>query len=258
MKKILFSLSFLILFYFTTTAQQSYTGWAHYYADHFQGKTTAYGETYDRFEYTCANLKFPKNTLLRVTRLDNGKSVVVRVNDKGPFSKPDPDGTEYIIDLSLAAANEIDLNVVGEAIVRIEAVGYSTTNPAPDGQTARQPSDYSGGFTPKGNAANRSVSTYEGSNYPGNPEEIKTLNAGQDGFGIQVGSYRNKTNAERQIISLQKMGLQHLYLMSSANAQSIMTHKLIIAKFDSKEQAEMYLVQVKNQYLLNGFVRRLE
>jgi len=255
MKKTILSLNLLILtsFAFTYAQNQTYTGWAHYYSDNLNGNMTAYGEPYDRNEYTCANLKFPKNTLLRVTRLDNGKSVVVRVNDKGPFTKPDPDGTEYIIDLSMAAANAIDLNVVGEAMVRIEAIGYSTDNPSPSGQNSRTPSSYGGGFTSKGgNTMNQRSATP-----PANYQQIRTINPGQDGYGIQVGSFANKKNAERQVVSLQKMGVQHLYLMSSNNARGQLTHKLIIAKFDTQEQAEMYLEQVKNQYLLNGFVRRL-
>jgi rare lipoprotein A len=258
MKKLFFSLSLLILLSFTSTSAQnvSYTGWAHYYSDHFQGRTTAYGEPYDRFQFTCANLKFPLNTLLKVTRLDNGKSVVVRVNDKGPFTKPDADGTEYIIDLSLAAANAIDLTVVGEAMVRIDAIGFSTTNPSPDGQSSAAPSTYGGGFTPKGNT-NKQVQNYDGSNFPGNYQQVKTIQPGIDGYGIQVGSYTDRQNAERQVQSLQKMGVQHLYLMSKTNPNGQFVHQLIIAKFDTQDQAEQYQVQVENQYLLKGFVKKL-
>lgn len=258
MKKLFFPLSLLILFSLTaTTAQElSYTGWAHYYSDHFQGRTTAYGEKYDRFQLTCANLKFPKNTLLRVTRLDNGKSVVVRVNDKGPFTKPDPDGTEYIIDLSLAAANAIDLTVVGETIVRIEAIGFSATNPgASSGLVAGSPATYDGGFTARGSG--NPVNNYDGSSFPGDFTQIKTIQPGIPGYGIQVGSYTNKQNAERQVVSLQKMGVQHLYLMSHPNANGQLVHQLIIAKFDTKDQADLYKVQIEGQYLLKGFVKKL-
>lgn len=257
MKKHVFSLSLLILFSLATTFAQNvtYTGWAHYYSDHFQGSTTAYGEKYDRFQFTCANLKFPLNTLLRVTRLDNGKSVVVRVNDKGPFTKPDPDGTEYIIDLSLAAANAIDLTVVGEAMVRIEAIGYSTSNPPASGQVGGSPATSEDRLTSRG--GNNPLRNYDGSSFPGDYTQVRTIQPGIDGYGIQVGSYSNRQNAERQVQSLQKMGVQHLYLMSKTNPDGRLVHQLIIAKFDTQEQAEQYQIQVENQYLLKGFVKKL-
>ncbi len=257
MKKLFFSLSLLILFSYTDASAQNatYTGWAHYYSDHLQGRTTAYGEKYDRFQFTCANLKFPFNTLLRVTRLDNGKSVVVRVNDKGPFTQPDPDGTEYIVDLSLAAANAIDLTVIGETIVQIEAIGYSTTNPTASGQVAGSPATYGGGFTARGD--NTSVQSYDGSSFPGDFNQVKSIQPGIDGYGIQVGSFSKRENAERQIRSLQKMGVQHLYLMAKTNPNGQQVHQLVIAKFDTQEQAEQYQVEVENKYLLKGFVKKL-
>ncbi len=259
MKKLFFSLILLTSFQLQNlTAQNaSFTGWAHYYSDHFHGATTAYGEVYDRTQFTCANLKFPLNTLLRVTRLDNGQSVIVRVNDKGPFTQPDANGTEYVIDLSLAAANAIGLTVIGETMVRIESIGFSTTNPNSSGQANNNVSSYNGGFTARGGSTNNNTNSLNTTNYPANYQQIKTINPGQTGYGIQIGSYTSKQNAERQVVSLQKIGVQHLYLMSRANQDGRMMHQLIIAKFDTKDQADMYLVQVKNQYMLNGFVRRL-
>lgn len=74
-----------------------------YYGKKFQGRQTANGEIFDMNKLTCAHKTLPFNTMLKVTNEDNGKSVIVRVNDRGPFVK----GRD--LDLSYAAAKEIGL-----------------------------------------------------------------------------------------------------------------------------------------------------
>ncbi len=89
-------------------------GVASYYADRFHGRLTANGEIYDTSALTAAHLKLPFGQEVRVTRLDNGKSVSVRINDRGPFNKA------RIIDLSKAAAKELDMLRLGLVDVHIE------------------------------------------------------------------------------------------------------------------------------------------
>ncbi len=91
-------------------------GIATYYADKFQGRKTAFGERYNRKLYTAAHRTLPHNSLVRVTALSNKKSVVVRINDRGPFSR------NRVIDLSKAAAKEIDLVTRGIMKVTIETI----------------------------------------------------------------------------------------------------------------------------------------
>jgi rare lipoprotein A len=91
-------------------------GVASYYADEFNGRKTSNGETYDMHKYTAAHRTLPFNTKVRVTNLGTGKSLVVRINDRGPFKD------DRIIDLSLAAAKELELIGSGTARVRLEVV----------------------------------------------------------------------------------------------------------------------------------------
>jgi rare lipoprotein A len=91
-------------------------GIASYYADEFHGRTTANGETYDMNALTAAHKTLPFNTRVRVTNHENGKSVVVRINDRGPFKG------DRIIDLSLAAAKAIDMIQHGTAAVTIDVM----------------------------------------------------------------------------------------------------------------------------------------
>jgi rare lipoprotein A len=94
-----------------------YEGLASWYGARFQGRLTANGEVFDQHALTAAHPTLPLPSLARVTRLDTGESVVVRVNDRGPFVEG------RIIDLSFAAANELDFVEDGVAEVLIEALG---------------------------------------------------------------------------------------------------------------------------------------
>jgi rare lipoprotein A len=92
-------------------------GQASYYHNSLKGRPTASGEPYDPRKLTAANRTLPLGTKLRVTRLDNGKSVVVRVNDRGPFGH-----RRRILDLSRAAAEQLDMIRVGVAQVEAEVI----------------------------------------------------------------------------------------------------------------------------------------
>jgi rare lipoprotein A len=90
-------------------------GKASYYASKFHGKKTASGEFFSLSHFTAAHRTLPFGTSVRVINLDNGKNVVVRINDRGPYLRG------RIIDVSPAAAREIGLLGRGTANVRIEA-----------------------------------------------------------------------------------------------------------------------------------------
>lgn len=89
-------------------------GMASYYAKNFHGKKTANGEIYNRNKLTAAHRWFPFNSMIKVTNLKNNRSVIVRINDRGPFVK------NRIIDLSEAAAKKLDMIHKGVAKVRID------------------------------------------------------------------------------------------------------------------------------------------
>jgi rare lipoprotein A len=88
-------------------------GRATYYASKFHGRRTSNGDIFSNNKMTAAHLKLPFGTLVTVTNLDNGRSVVVRVNDRGPHSK------SFIIDVSQAAAKELGFYGKGVANVVI-------------------------------------------------------------------------------------------------------------------------------------------
>lgn len=96
-------------------------GIASYYAEEFQGRTTANGEVFEMNALTAAHRTLPFGTRVRVTNTENDRSVVVRINDRGPFKD------ERVIDLSLEAAKKLGMLTGGTARVTIEILEFGPT-----------------------------------------------------------------------------------------------------------------------------------
>jgi rare lipoprotein A len=92
-------------------------GIASWYGRDFHGKPTSSGEIYDMHQLTCAHKTLPLGTTVMVTNMENGKSLELKVNDRGPFVK------ERIIDLSYAAAKILGMWEKGTAYVKVEVIG---------------------------------------------------------------------------------------------------------------------------------------
>ena len=92
-------------------------GNASWYGEPFHGRRASNGEVYDMYKLTAAHRTLPFETMVRVTNLSNGKSTIVRITDRGPFVD------NRIIDLSLAAAREVDSVGAGVVPVRLEVLG---------------------------------------------------------------------------------------------------------------------------------------
>src|SRR5215471_1482417 len=106
------------------------TGEASSYGQEFQGKTTAAGEKFNKNDLTAAHPTLPLGTKAKVTNLENGKSVDVRINDRGPYVK----GRD--IDVSQGAAKKLDITKSGIAPVKIEAKLPSSEKPTQSGNAS--------------------------------------------------------------------------------------------------------------------------
>lgn len=100
----------------------TFKGRASWYGSDFHGKSTCNGEAYDMYAMTAAHKTLPMNTVVRVTNLENNQKTVVRINDRGPFVE------SRVIDLSFAAAKEIDLVSKGSAQVSLEVLGFEPSD----------------------------------------------------------------------------------------------------------------------------------
>jgi len=131
---------------------QTMTGISSWYGPNFHAKQTSNGERYNMHARTAAHKTWPMDTMVKVTNLQNGRSTIVRINDRGPFVKG------RIIDCSYAAGKELGLDRMGIAKVKIEVVGFA-------GKI----------YSPKAIAKAKASKT---------EERIKLTN-----FGIQVGAF---------------------------------------------------------------------
>ena len=93
-------------------------GVSSFYAEDFHGKLTANGEVYDMYGLTAAHKTLPLNTIVRVTNLVNNKSLILRINDRGPYVKG------RILDCSYGAAKKLDFIVQGTTDVKIEVIEW--------------------------------------------------------------------------------------------------------------------------------------
>ncbi len=197
------SFVFLFVFFFVASHVNSATvGLASWYGEAFHGKTTANGEKFDMMALTAAHKELPFNTAVRVTNLLNNRSVVVRINDRGPFRK------DRIIDLSKYAAEKLDFLGIGVAPVKIEVI-ESVNEKRP---FVSKSEDFKKAFnTPKieeekkikqseGNISIENKSSNSLADYSSSADK-------ETDFYIQVGSYRKKDYADRAYRILKKAGL---------------------------------------------------
>ena len=100
----------------SVTNKKVQTGISSWYGPNFHGQLTANGETFNMYAKSAAHNTLPLGTVVRVTNLDNEKSIILTINDRGPFAK------NRILDCSAAAAKELGFYVKGTAPVSIEVI----------------------------------------------------------------------------------------------------------------------------------------
>ncbi len=185
-------------------------GVASWYGEKFHGRRTSSGEPYDMYAMTAAHKTLPLPAYVRVTNLQNGKSVVVRVNDRGPFVD------NRLIDLSYAAAVKLDMTRSGTAMVEIESIGPSSREHSV--QTAAAPSSGDGMFIQAG--AFRSKANAESlvrrieSEVPGS-HKVFVLQDHVDGqpiYRVRVGPVAGVPDFDRIVEQMARIGIADAYL----------------------------------------------
>lgn len=233
----------MFLFHSVLLGQNTVTidvGDAVYYADYFQGKATSLGEPYDKYKLTCAHKTLPLGTLIKVTRLDTKESVIVRVNDRGPFDEG------VIVDLSWIAARKINLVGQGRTKVKIEVVGNAEFSPSADTPIKSM-------FDSMKDASFDDIRTDPKSN-----DSIQPFPETGTGFAVQIASYTNRDNAIRYMKFLQKMGLNQIYLHEESGDTGETLYKIFSRVFSSRQEAANFLSNVMETYQVDGFIRELE
>jgi rare lipoprotein A len=192
-----------------TAAGYDERGIASYYGKKFHGYKTSDLETYDMYRFSAASKVLPLPSFARVTNLENGKSVIVRVNDRGPFVP------NRIIDLSLAAAVRIGIWPKGTGLVEVQGIDprHPNAEPAPvtavTPRTGRQPRLYVqvGAFGDSGNAE-RLASRLRGLEL-GSVRVVAVQIGGRTLRRVQIGPLPDADAVDRTTARLDSLGLPH-------------------------------------------------
>jgi rare lipoprotein A len=193
-------------------------GVASWYGRDFHGKPTSSGEIYDMRQMTAAHKTLPIPTWVEVTNLTNGRSVVVRVNDRGPFVD------DRVIDLSQRAAEELDMIGAGTARVQVRALDA----PTPDGTrvavsppTASPPPatapERAGGFSIISSAAAATLPPPTGQ-------------AGRPLY-VQVGAFGDSDNAVQLVARLRGEGFRDSFVLTTGQGRDQL-HRVRIGPID--------------------------
>ena len=187
-------------------------GMASWYGKEFHGRPTASGEIYDMYQPTAAHLTAPLGTYALVTNLDNGQSVRVRINDRGPYKY------RRILDLSYEAARQLDLVRAGTGRVQIDFLAEPILAVPP----TVMPVDTS----------------------PDQRNAVQVLEApGTPSVAVQVGAYQDQNNAVRAQKTLTTMYPNVWISMAPEDTQPL--HRVRLGPFNNRDEAEQVVHAIK-------------
>ncbi len=189
-------------------------GVASWYGKKFHGQRTANGETYDMYAMSAAHKTLPLPSYLRVRNLNNGKSVIVRVNDRGPFRE------NRIVDLSYAAAAKLGIIGTGTGIVEIEGL----TGDEPVTQVAARV-----------------------------PDPVPLPKAAAPRLYLQVGAFTSRDNAENLKLRLARADLKSVHIQNT-DLDATPLYRVRIGPLDNVDESDRLAARVTAQGLPNPIV----
>ncbi len=204
-----------------TSAGYAERGVASWYGEKFHGRLTSSREPYDMYAMTAAHKTLPLPTYVRVRNLRNNKSIVVRVNDRGPFVH------NRIIDLSYAAALRLDMVGDGTTLVEVTAISFDEPRGAPPTPQTSPP--------------------------PYRPDAT-VANTGDARSFVQVGAFGVRDNAARRVALLRQNGIENarihtdtsvtptMYRVRIGPIQEVLEYDVLVARLEMLGIPDPYLV----------------
>ena len=221
------------------TSYQPYkaSGVSSWYGKRYHGKKTSSGEVYDMYSMTAAHPTLPLPSYVKVTNPANGRFVVVRVNDRGPFKN------DRIIDLSYAAAYKLRFSAQGSTQVIVEAIDTNNTS-----------ANYIAGYTQTVKTSALPASTVttpvtEDSAAAAKPvapiQTIENSNTQLNGYFVQVGAFKNEINADLLIKKIQGLDIENNAGINKVYNSGL--YRLKLGPYDSKKAAENTATSIRKQ-----------
>jgi rare lipoprotein A len=202
-------------------------GIASWYGKRYHGKKTSVGEFYDMYSMTGAHTTLPIPCYVRVTNTENGKSVIVRINDRGPFKK------DRVIDLSFAAAYKLRLSDKGSGPVEVELIDprqYSALKKTSDAITEK--------------IKEKEVVSVQ-------TKSVDILEP-SDAIFIQAGAFKNEKNADLLLKQLTDMKLENSPPSKKQFSEDLF--HVVIGPFNSKDEATRISDLIKSKIKISIFI----
>lgn len=230
-------------------------GVASWYGKRYHGKKTSSGEVYDMYAMTGAHTTLPIPSYARVTNPANGRSVIVRINDRGPFKH------NRLIDLSYAAAYKLRLTTQGSGLVEVQSLD---TSPEALKDIANKRVASASNSRPDTIAAATQTAS-ESATPPENPDQHRNVvavpiaaspivdsNTPASGYYVQAGAFKNELNGN--LLQKKIMGLN---LASNANVVNVYNdglYRVKVGPFDSRKDADITANKVRKQLNISAIV----
>jgi rare lipoprotein A len=198
-------------------------GVASWYGKRYHGKKTSIGEVYDMYGMTGAHTSLPIPCYVRVTNTENNKSVIVRINDRGPFKK------NRVIDLSFAAAYKLRLSDKGSGPVEVELI---------------DPRQFS--------ALKKTPDLIKEKDAVGTQTKLAEVSISNEPLYIQAGAFKNEKNADLLLKQLSDMGLENIPPFKKQFSEDLF--HVVIGPFNSKDEANSIANLIKSKIKISIFV----
>lgn len=214
--------------YTPTTAYAPYKkqGMASWYGKRYHGRKTSVGEVYDMYAMSGAHTTLPLPSFVKVTNPDNGRSVIVRINDRGPFKN------DRLIDLSYAAAYKLRLIEQGSGLVEVEAIDTSAEALAKINSSRAQ------------NQANANAASGIGAD---------SSSAPGSGFFVQAGAFKSEINGE--LLQKKILGLQLAENVGVASVYNGSLYRVKLGPYASREEADVSAANIRKRLNISAIVQ---
>ncbi|MBZ9626805.1 septal ring lytic transglycosylase RlpA family protein [Psychroflexus sp. CAK1W] len=226
---------------------QTQTGKASFYADKFEGRPTASGEIYEHNLATAAHRKLPFGTKVKVTNLENNKTAIVKINDRGPFIRG------RIIDLSRSIANALDIIKSGATEVRIEVLDKNASVSNKKAEYVATPATNNKKKQVEQLAQVRKESAENFKNTTKDDSEEKESyelivdEVTPNFYGVQIASFSESDNLIRLAYKL-KASYKSKVLVQVKTVDQTKLYTVILGQFDNRKAAEGFKTNLQDKY----------
>jgi len=246
----------------TTWQQYKERGVASWYGKRYHGRKTSSGEVYDMYSMSAAHTTLPLPSYAKVTNPANGRFVIVRVNDRGPFK------SSRIIDLSYAAAYKLRFTSTGSTLVEVEAIdpknaaSYTQATQSPDLPTpsaTQTTTTESTEVSAQPNQTNTQTSSQN--SYQTNAQVTTTITTAPQNanptpttmqYFVQAGAFKNEVNAEALTKKIQSLQIAPNVGINSVYNNGL--YRLKLGPYDNKSDADLTAAKIRRDLNLSAII----